>query len=98
MISADITSGQSECKLPETPLIKSVSVNVSGLALIYNYLRVVEGKEWLDHATKEAMTEMISDFDDVVREAEAVIRVARKQIPLRYKVLFFFKSWLQKLK
>lgn len=99
MISEDlILAGGGKCVLGETPLKESVSLNVSCFSVIYRYLLSVDDKTWLDRATHEAMGEMISDVDEVLKEAKAVVESARKQIPLRYKIISPFKNWLQKLK
>lgn len=92
----DVTTSDKDCvwELPEIPMVKSVSANAACLSVIYKC-----AGDWLNEATKEAMGEMISDVDTVVREAREVIKSARKQIPFQYKYIINpFNSWLQKLK
>jgi hypothetical protein len=100
MTSYDITWGQqNKWELGEAPIIPSISVNASNLSIIYKCVTVIEGKEWLDHATNLAMGEMISDVDEALKEAKAAVESARKLIPFHYRYLINpFNSWLQKLK
>jgi hypothetical protein len=100
MTSVDITCGdQDKWELGEISLKASISANAESLSLIYQYIMVVEGNDWLTHATAEASKEMISDTDIAIKEAKAAIQSARKQIPFHYRYIINpFNSWLQKLK
>lgn len=99
ILSVTISGQQNNCTIPSAPIVDSISANVKSFSLIYYYLRTVDGKGWLDHATKEAAGEMISDLDELVKEARAVIKSARASIPWYHKYLINpVRLWLQKLK
>lgn len=93
-----ISDQQSEWVIPKAPIVESVSANIKSIRVIYNYLRGVNDRVWLDRATKEATGEMWSDKDQLIKEAKEAIRSARKQIPLRYNIILPIILWLQKLK
>lgn len=97
-ISVTTWDQQSSCDLGDIPIIKSVSTNATSLSVIYNYLRGIEDKIWLDRATEEASSEMLSDVSDLISEAREAIQSARKQIPIKHKILNCFKVWPQMFK
>lgn len=65
---------------------------------LFNQLRIIEDKGWLNDATSMAMKQMISDVDEETSRAIEIVREAKKSIPFRYKILNTVKFWLLKLK
>jgi hypothetical protein len=95
MTSADITfqSSPSEFGMVEIPMRGRLAALAGSFNTILNSVRTVQDKEWLNTATDEARTEMISDVDEIAREARTEIARARKLIGWRKYLNPFRAIW-----
>jgi len=82
----------------EIPLIERMSVNISSISLICNYVKSYRG-EWCKQAIRDANDEIGSDEKELIEFAKKEISKAKKSIPFKYKYLINpIKLWRQKLK